>query len=148
MPCLSVQFNPSIGPVLNVLVAPAGSINAAKAAGQSPAVTTVPLLVDTGADITCISHQVAANLKLQSMGRRQVMAPTGLGAANTYMVDLAIAFGDPSGGQTVDTLIVDNLMVLEYQGTNPNYLGLLGRDILGRGLFAMATYDKRFTLAF
>lgn len=146
MPCLSVQFNPAVGPILSVVITPGGVVKAATIAGQVPEGRPTNLLVDTGADITCISPKVASDLKLRSLGKKPVQVPTGPGTCNTYMIDLGVPFGDPFKG--AETLVMDNLLVMEFLGANPNYDGLLGRDILGRGFLTMAPFDRRFTICF
>lgn len=143
MPCISVQFNPTIGPVSNLLIAKGGTLRASSAAGQSPPLLACPLLFDTGADRTCISPQVAQQLGLKLSGKVNVTVPTGKSSANTYLADVGVPFGDPTTGAEV--MILENLLVMEFSGGSPHYQGLVGRDILARGLFSMAGWDTRFT---
>ena len=114
------------------------------AGGAKPKMGYFPLLIDTGADVSCISPQLTAQLGLRSIGKRSVSVPTGTATANTHLVDIAIPFGDPTKG--ADTMVLDNITVMEYLGNHPQYQGLLGRDIINRGLFSIAGYDNRFTI--
>ncbi len=77
------------------------------------------------------------------MGKKTIVVPTGHGVSNTYIVDICIPFGE--AGQKDSMYILENITVMEYQVNNPYYQGLLGRDILDRGFFSMASFDKRFT---
>ena len=144
MPCLSATFNPSIGPLLNVFFAPAGTLKAkANGGGEQPEAGLYSLLIDTGADITCLATQVAAKLGLQPRGKRNVHHAAGSDEANTYLVDIAIPFGDPT--TSVQTFIAENMWVMEFGGAHPNYQGLLGRDIICRGLLSITGWDSRYT---
>jgi hypothetical protein len=53
MPALSGQFNPGIGPLINIGVLPAGLLTPTTA--QTMQVTAFPALLDTGASMTCVS---------------------------------------------------------------------------------------------
>ena len=72
------------------------------------------------------------------------MVPTGQGRANTYLVDILIPFGDPQQGAPMHLL--ENMTVMEYQGNNQNYQGLVGRDIIRHGMFSISGWtNPRFT---
>ena len=86
---------------------------------------------------------VAQRLQLVPTGKASVTTPTGLGSTNTYLVDIALPFGDPGQGAPVH--ISENASVMEYCGNHPFYQGLLGRDILCLGVFSMVGYDQRYT---
>lgn len=144
MPCLSAPFNPTIGPLLNVIIAPAGTLKAkGNGDGKQEQARFLSLLIDTGADITCLSTQVAAELGLQLLGKRNVHHAAGSDEANTYLADIAIPFGDPTKG--VQTFIAENITILEFGGAHPNYRGLLGRDIICLGLLSIWGWDSRYT---
>lgn len=147
MPCISVEFQPNVGPLINIIVAPANSMRLAAGArsvsANAPLIHACPLLVDTGADITCISPAIASHLKLNPTGKVPVSVPTGVGAANTYLVDIGLPFGDPTQGAA--THVFENRLVMEYNGSHPAYQGLLGRDVICLGVFSMAGYDCRYT---
>lgn len=156
MPCVSTQFNPQIGPVLTIGIAlPGASARAVAAAAAAasgptpPSAHAVPLLVDTGADITCISSSIAAQIGLRSIGLRPVNVPSGQAALHTYLADVIMFFGPiAQAGPVVNvpTLIVDNIYIMEFRGNNPHYQGLLGRDIISRGFFSMSSWQNSFTI--
>ena len=58
----------------------------------------------------------------------------------------ALPFGDPSGGAAIHTIVTESMEILEFQPNSQNYQALLGRDIIGKGLFSMTSYDRRFTI--
>ena len=68
MPCLSGQFDPTIGVLINVIVLPPGLL----VPGRPLTVpfTAFPALVDTGASMTCISPQVVQAVGVQPLGMR------------------------------------------------------------------------------
>ena len=65
---------------------------------------------------------------------------------NTYLVDLLIPFGDPkrTQGSNLQTFPVQNIQVMEYLGDTSRYQGLLGRDIIDRGIFMIAGWDRKY----
>ncbi len=143
MPCLSATYNPTIGPLLNVLIAPAGTLKAKGNGGGQPSVGYHSLLIDTGADITCLATHLAAALGLQLMGKRDVGHAAGSDEANTYLADIGIPFGDPAKG--VQTFIAENVTILEFGGGHANYQGLLGRDLICLGQLSISGWDSRYT---
>ena len=143
MPCISHTFNPTIGPLLNVLIAPAGTLKAKASGDGQPQVGYYSLLVDTGADITCLATQVAAELGLRSIGKRNVGHARGSDEANTYLADIGIPFGDPT--KTVQTFIAENITVMEFGGAHANYKGLLGRDLICLGQLTISGWDSRYS---
>src|SRR5690242_5813542 len=127
MPCFSVNFQPNIGQLINVIFTQPNVlrtlIGASRSSANPPPATGCPLLIDTGADITCISPHVSQRLQLSPTGKVPVSVPTGQGSTNTYLVDMGIPFGDPAaGGQT---FVLENIPVMEYLGNHPGYMGLM-----------------------
>ena len=154
MPCLVAGFDPAIGPVLGVIITPAGSIHqlAAPLAKPEPAagITPIPMLIDTGADATCISPQLAQQLNLKSIGLRPVSGATSSDLRNKYLVDIGIPFpgGQPPAGLLVSalTLVVPNIEVIEFVGGSPHFQGLLGRDLLMNAHFSISCWARTFTI--
>ena len=142
MPCISIQFDPGLGPILNVGVAAPATLRAAGPEAQ-PVVRVYPALVDTGADITCISPKVAEEGGLSPTGKRTMTSATETRDINTYLIDLALPFGEPRPG--VAMAAQENLIVMEFDPGRPHYQVLLGRDIICAGLLNLVGYDKRFT---
>lgn len=157
MPCLVASFDPAIGPILGVIITAAGSIQSlAQPVGTTipqsvfTPVTPIPLLVDTGADVTCISPQIARQLNLTPIGLRPVGGATAVpGLRNKYLVDIGIPFAGPpmpGGGITPAlTLVVPNIEVIEFIGGNPHFQGLLGRDILMNAHLSISCFARTFT---
>jgi hypothetical protein len=139
MPCLSGRFDPKIGPLLNLGVAPAGAI--ATAAQSGTQLQAFPALIDTGATSTCISPTIAQVLQLQARGKAPMSSATHvIVPVNVYLVDLFLPFGN-SG------LVVDNRQVLEFAppASSP-FQALLGRDVLCSGILTMS-FDGHFTFS-
>jgi hypothetical protein len=130
MPCLSGQFNPQVGILLNIVVLPPG--RHAPGALIPSALTSFLALIDTGASITCISQQIVQAVGLRSIGMTQMVSATQTIPAHLYLVDLLLPFG--SAG-----LLQQGIQVMEFQtsGTDPIQM-LLGRDILCRRVMTMS----------
>jgi len=152
MPCLVAAFDPAIGPILGVIITPAGAIQRLATPAPSPGagITPVPLLIDTGADATCISPQLAQQLNLTSIGLRPVTGATSSALRNKYLVDIGIPF---PGGQAIPgalvsalTIVVQNIEVIEFIGGSPHFQGLLGRDVLLNAHFSMSCWARTFTI--
>ena len=141
MSCLSATFNPAVGPLLSVLIAPTGTLKPKANGGGGPHVGAYNLLIDSGADITCLTTQVAADMKLQLLGKRDVGHAAGSAKVNTYLADIGIPFGDPTKG----AYIAEKITVMEFGGGSPNFQGLLGRDIICLGQLSISGWDSRYT---
>ena len=105
----------------------------------------IPMLVDTGASNTCISSDQARSAGLVVSGKATVASATHSVPVNTYLADIVIPFGNPAAGSAIQTVVAESVQVMEFNANNPAYHGLLGRDILSRGFFSMAAFDRRFT---
>ena len=68
-----------------------------------------------------------------------MITPNGLSRANTYLVDIAITFGDMS-------FTCEGQQAIEYNGSTAHCKGLLGRDIICRGVLTIS-FDKRYVFA-
>ena len=143
MPCLTSQFNPAIGLITNLGIGKPGAVKS-PVGGEKPTITVCQALVDTGADVTCISPQVAQTVGLQVVGKRQMASSTDIRPVNTYLADILLTFGDPTA--VAPSLVKESMTLLEFQPNNPNYQALLGRDILCGGLLSMAGWDNRFSI--
>ena len=135
MPCLSGQYQPATGPLVNVGVAKAGTF----AASSPPStITAFPALLDTGASRTCISPTVAQALGLHPVGMRPTVSATHAVAVNVYLVDLVMPFG--SAG-----LVLAATQVLEFAPHGPGpFQILVGRDIICQGTLHIS-FDGHFT---
>ncbi len=145
MPSLSLPYEPAIGPLIHVSFTQAGALSGSRQGGSVPA----KFLIDTGASITALSPAIAKRVGLRSLGRMPVSVPAGLTSLNAYLVDLLVIFGDPLTGfphGRIPTFPVQNLPVLEYLGRPDHYQGLLGRDILDRGILKTDGPNKKYIL--
>jgi aspartyl protease len=138
MPCLSGQFNPNIGILINVVVLSPGLIS--PGVNIPTPLTSFPALVDTGASMTCISPQVVQTVGLQPMGMHPMVSATHTVPVNVYLVDLLLPFGNAGHFQA-------GVQVMEFAGgPGRPFQMLLGRDILCRGTFTMS-FDGHFTFS-
>lgn len=161
MPCMSVLFDPASGPILGVVIAPSGALQSLPSRQPTipmPSVPeqpdasliTFPLLIDTGADTTCISPQVVQKLNLTAIGLASVNVPTGQGLLPKYLVDVGIPFVSPTPpGSTpisAQVILVPNIEVIEFQGGSQHYQGLLGRNMLENAHFSLSIWSRSFTI--
>jgi len=135
MPCLSGEYNPAVGVLLRAAVLPGGTV-AQQPQGQAPSFSS---LIDTGADVTCISSNVAAMLGIQPSGKRSVVGATGIAEANQYIVDLLLQFGSES-------LVVPQHEVTAFPANSPHYDVLIGRDIICQGVLTV-DFSGHFTFS-
>lgn len=138
MPCLSGNFLPDIGPLINIGVLQPGILTPGSAVAAQ--VTTFPSLIDTGASSTCISPNVAQTIGLQPIGMRPMVSATHAIPVNVYLVDLFLPFG-------VAGFILQSTQVMEFvpAGGSPFQI-LVGRDIICRGTFTIS-FDGHFTFS-
>ena len=136
MPCLSRNFDPAIGPLINVGVLPAGLLTPGTVV--STQVTTFPTLIDTGATLRCISPGVAQTVGLQPIGMRAMVSATRAVPVNVYLVDLLLPFGTAG-------LLVPGTQVMEFApGGGSPFQMLVGRDIICQGVLTIS-FDGHFT---
>ena len=135
MPCLSGEYDPTVGVLLQVAVLPGGTLEQ-QSEGEARAFSG---LVDTGADVTCISDKVSTFLDLQPTGRMQIVGATGAGDVNQYLVDLLLQFGTQHIG-------IPDHRAATFGSGSPHYDVLIGRDIICKGVFTM-DFAGRFTFS-
>ncbi|MEM8488295.1 MAG: aspartyl protease family protein [Bacteroidota bacterium] len=145
MPVIAKPFDLSIGPLIPLVFAANGTLRAqlqqqVQAQDKTPLVfEPFDVLIDTGADTTCISPEVAHKLGLAPQGQIPMSTPSGTSPANTYLVDVGIPFGTAMH-------VVEGLQAIEFNGASSNYKGLMGRDIICMGDFHIS-FDGRYTFA-
>jgi hypothetical protein len=138
MPCLSGQYNPAIGLLINVGVLPPGTVTPTGIGNAQ--LTAFPALMDTGASNTCISPAVIQTLKLAPIGKLPMISATHTIPANQYLVDIALLFGPGA-------LFVPNIQVGEFTAVPQSpFQILVGRDIICRGSLALS-FDGHFTFS-
>ena len=129
MPCLSGQYDPAIGVLLEVGVLPGGSLDPQNES-EIPSAPVVGALLDTGADNTCISSILARSMDIQAVGKIPVVGATGSAQMNRYIIDMILRFGP-------NNIIITNHLVTELKADSPNYKVLIGRDIICQGVLTM-----------
>lgn len=137
MPCISGRFDPVIGPIINVVIAPAGTF----APTVIPTARGVfPGLIDTGASATCISPGIAQSVGLKPMGMRPMTSATESVPVNVYLVDLLMPFGNTA-------ILLQSIQVMEFAPASGSpFQILVGRDIICSGAFAIS-FDGHFTFS-
>ena len=167
MPSFSIPI-PSDGkrllrPVVPVLVADASKIHPSKGNGQPPNVELTGQicqgLIDTGAEITCVSESLAEQLKLTPCGTRFLTSATHQAVEkNIYRLAIVVMVGgqlpvaDKAEGKNV-MLPMSNPTVIEASefvgfGESGNVNVVIGMDIIQQSVMIIAGHDKRLTMSF
>ncbi len=142
MPRLTVPFDPVIGPIADVVIAPPDTIHTGADAASRRA-RTYKALVDTGAEITCITQEIAREVGLRVTGIAPMASASGTHNANLYIAYVYVPLSG-SGARAIG-LICNAAQVLEVSGDR-HYQALLGRDVLERVTFTLDGPGRRFTL--
>ena len=147
MPSITLSSGPT-GPTLNVVVGPSEPLQQVlKAAGLPiPATVSGVFLVDTGASNTVVDHNLIAPLGLQPTGTVMCHTPSTDGnAVAMYQYDLLIFIpgNGPHPGWYLEAVPVT---ASSFAGQAID--GLIGRDILDRGLLVYNGQNGHFTLAY
>ncbi len=131
MPCISGQFDPYVGILLEVTVH--------GAAAQSKKVVETKGLVDTGASGTSVSPEIVRELGLMPQGKVMICGATGAKAVHTYMVEFGLGFGGMRAN-------IPDLCVSELDLGQAGPQVLIGRDIILRGVFT-TDFTNHFTFS-
>ena len=75
MPCITIKFNPAIGPIITLGIGQPKAISSASD-DNPPKFHVCQALIDTGADLTCISPEVAQAVGLDPAGKRPMASST------------------------------------------------------------------------
>lgn len=95
-------------------------------------------LWDTGATRTCISEEVAKELKLVPTGKEIINTPSGSSIQNSYLVDLLL----PNG------VVVQSVMVIDTKIGSQQIDLLIGMDIITLGDFAVSNFNNKTYFSF
>ncbi len=106
----------------------------------------VEALIDTGAEVTCISSDAVRRLGAAPtmLGMVNTAAMSGLAGSLEYVLDLRIP--NPRGSMASE-LVVTDLTVYEIDLQGSNYELLLGRDVLAHCVLAFDGLTDSFTLS-
>ena len=147
MPCLTLSCT-AAGPTVSVAIAPSALLrDAMMAAGVQPPQPVIgTFLVDTGASHTVVDSKLIAQLGVNPTGAVMVHTPSTAGSAvlmPQYDLMLFVPGVAGSGGWLLDGLQV-TAAVFDGQPID----GLIGRDILDRGMLVYNGQANHFTLAY
>lgn len=99
---------------------------------------TVKALWDTGATMSAISHSVASDLNLISIGKQIVSTPTGKKEVTTHCVDVVL----PNNVRFEGLIVIDSEIGSQLAGGKP--IGMLvGMDIICHGDFAVTNHNGK-----
>ncbi len=106
---------------------------------------TYRALIDTGAQKTCISENIAHKLSLVSKGKSRMASASEVTSSNTYHIDLYIPISQEQSvmqGEKLVGVMQDlnlrkhtKLSVSEIKSFSPNFDLLLGMDVLKQCIF-------------
>ena len=144
MPCITCQFDPSVGPVIDIGIAAPAAIKTLSTSGRP--IVARRALVDTGASITCVTAEIAQQENLKLMGKRDTNSAHGTQPCNLYLADLAVPFGNTGSGSEVPAFSMEAIRVMEFVSKSPHFQILLGRDVLDRGLLTVSGFSRQLTL--
>jgi predicted aspartyl protease len=141
MPSISITYNPSVGPLIQVAIW-APNYRPAQPSSASPLqMNMYAALVDTGASCTCISQKVIQDIGLNPIGKQQVGHAQGISAANSYQFQVVFAFPQSQGptGTIQANLMAHLVMGVEFlPQPGSTFDVLLGRDVICKGNFSMS----------
>ena len=95
-------------------------------------------LWDTGATASCISPEVATNLKLASVGISNVNHAGGVGTSSKYLVNFFLP----------NSVGVAGVLVHEFAAVPGDFGVIIGMDIISRGDFAVTHEDGKGCVSF
>lgn len=147
MPSITVG-NTQSGPTLNVLIGPSNQLRQVLIDAGAPVPEPVNgiFLVDTGASNTVIDSSLIQSLGLNPTGTVMCHTPSTAGTAvPMYQYDLMIYVPGAVNGQG---WLIDSIAVMASSFAGQTIHGLIGRDIIDRGLLVYNGHAGHFTLAY
>lgn len=147
MPCLDLKAGP-LGPLVEVYVGVSELRRAVLQAARQPVPPPVActFLVDSGASMSAVDSSRLLPLALAPSGVCRGHTPSTRGVAvqfDRFDVQLFLRGSGPGEGW-----VADPVPVMASSFTGQGIDGLIGRDILDRGLFHYNGRARTFTLAF
>jgi hypothetical protein len=140
MPCITLPYDPAVGPILTIGIAAPSSL--AQPGTAQPQYTFVKGLVDSGCSNIAISPASAKASGLVPVGKTQVTSTTSTVTADIHLGDLALPY--QIMGKTHHYYYKD-IRFTDFLHPNPNYDALIGRDVLGIGTLFLNGQTNQFT---
>ena len=147
MPCLSIQFNPKVGPITQVAIWRPAFVPPAATPAAPMNMNMYNALIDTGASCSCVSDKVIQAEGLVPAGKQQVGGLHGSQPTNSYRFQLVFPFVQTQAvtGAIAANVIAFNLLGVEFIPL-PGIDVLIGRDVICTGVFTMS-FDGHATLS-
>jgi predicted aspartyl protease len=141
MPSLVFQYNPNVGPLIQVAIwRPDFDPQQGLTVPQNPlTVTMYNALIDTGASCTCVTSKVINDVGLTPIGKQIVGGVHGKKTVNQYQFQVALVIPQsqaPTGHWSASALSMPVIGV-EFD-TSGGFDVLLGRDIICRGVLSIS----------
>jgi hypothetical protein len=151
MPCISGNYNPAVGIIVQVAILPQSQLSALQTStppASAPNITMFAALLDTGASVTCISKNVVQALGLQPSGKTSMSGSTGAQTVDQYAFLVGFIFGAQQAptGTVSGQLSVNLVQGCEFTSHGFGFDVLIGRDILCKGTLNMS-FDGHFIVA-
>ena len=147
MSSINRNFNPKIGPIVQIGIAKPNSFE--PSAPPHPNLVVTNALLDTGAARTCVTAEIADKAGLRVLGRTPISSVHGIKDANVYYADIMLLTGDPinasSGTRNVHGHLATKVQIVEFLANSQHFRAIIGRDLLCLCDFQM-TRDHEFTL--
>ena len=137
MPRLTRLFDIAIGPIVEVLVTDS---DRDRQEYDSPRSETVSMLVDSGASDSWLKQEVVDRLGLYPLGLHPV---SGFGKTEPtlqYLADIELRLDSP--------YLLPDWKLFRFEAHYDKIDGILGRDVLDRGIFTIDGPNRQFTLEF
>lgn len=130
----------SVGPVVEVRIAVGSAVEAAlnKTGTAIPAPVPAVAMIDTGASGTVVQQGMASELGLRPIGLTSINTPS---ATNVHCYEYSLRLIFP-------TNVVFETTAIEAPLQGQHIQCLIGRDVLGQGVFVYIGYSNLFSLSF
>jgi predicted aspartyl protease len=131
----------SSGPTLQILIGPSRAF--VEAVGEFASISApvaVTAMVDTGAQTTVLSPDVAAQLGLKPVGAVPIITPTTTGPVQCDQFHVNVYFSAD--------VVVENVLAAQAPLMGHGFQCLIGRDVLQKGVLVYIGTQNQFTLTF
>lgn len=140
MPSIVKAYDPKRGPLINTYILPRGTSDWGTSPHSPPPRNPYEFLLDTGANRTHIAPRLAEEIGLEPQGYKNMITTGGKVPTTFYIVNLGLIFD--GGAEHWE----QNHEVLAFRGNEQGYDGLIGRDIICRGMLHISK-DRYYTFS-